>query len=487
MRQIAVEDDNPTYSNEIAGVEYNNAIFKGKELWIAIASLNDIPAGVTHFDASQMTAFYNLTSITIPASYTGDLYHLSGMPNLQHIVVDEGNKTYTSLNGSDCVVNKSSGKLLAGCKNTKFVPGIKSISEYAFYGRELDELDASLTAGANLTAIDDKAFSGCNRIGNIKLENNGAFNANAFKECNYIDRIDCAYETIPNGMLSGLSCIRNVNLPNAIDIGTHAFENCEKLRNVSALMAHTLGEYAFANCIDLENIYLDGITAAGHRVFENCNSLISVDLSEIAIGQNLNNSMFLNCYNLRNVILSPTVDKIPYQFFQNCYSLTAIGQPGVKFGEVLSVDYSAFENCNSFTFDNISLNKIKYIGSYAFKNCKLTKLSTANLDCVGTAAFANCTQLTSVVIDASDTLLTSFDNEAFCSCENLVDFRLSTRTGTPFNIGYSCFDHDRSLTSLDFSNTTLFEVYNNAFNYCTNLRNIKFPYALYRLQYNVFN
>ena len=253
-------------------------------MWIAIASLNDIPVGVTSFDASQMTAFYNLTSITIPASYTGDLYHLSGMPNLQHIVVDEGNRTYTSLNGSDCVVNKSSGKLLAGCKNTKFVPGIKSISEYAFYGRELDELDASLTAGANLTAIDDNAFSGCSRIGNIKLEHNVAFSTNAFKECDYIERIDCAYETIPDGMLSGLACIRNVNLSNAIDIGTRAFANCENLRNVSALMAYTLGEYAFANCIDLQNIRLDGITAAGHRVFENCSSLISVDLSKIDIG-----------------------------------------------------------------------------------------------------------------------------------------------------------------------------------------------------------
>ena len=486
LRQIAVENDNPTYSNEIAGVEYNNAIFKGTELWIAIASLNDIPAGVTDFDASQMTAFYNLTSITIPASYTGNLHHLSGMPNLQHIAVDEGNRTYTSLNGSDCVVNKSSGKLLVGCKNTKFVPGIKSISEYAFYGRELDELDASLTAGSELTAIDDKAFSGCSRIGNIKLEHTVNFSTNAFKECSYIGRIDCAYETIPDGMLSGLSCIRNVNLPNAIDIGTQAFANCENLHNVSALMAYTLGEYAFANCIDLENIYLDGITAAGHRVFENCSSLISVGLSEITIGQNLNEAMFLNCYNLRNVMLSPTVDRIPYQFFQNCYSLTAIGQPGVKFDEVLTVDYGAFENCNSLTFDNISFNKIKYIGSYAFKNCKLTKLSTANLDYVGNAAFANCTQLTSVVIDASDTSLTAFDSEVFCSCENLADFRLSTRIGVPFNIGYSCFDHDRSLTSLDFSNTTLTSVY-NAFNYCTNLRNVKFPNTLDSLQYDAFN
>ena len=58
-------------------------------------------------------------------------------------------------------------------------------------------------------------------------------------------------------MLSGLACIRNVNLSNAIDIGTRAFANCENLRNVSALMAYTLGEYAFANCIDLQNIRLD--------------------------------------------------------------------------------------------------------------------------------------------------------------------------------------------------------------------------------------
>ena len=146
--------------------------------------------------------------------------------------------------------------------------------------------------------------------------------------------------------------------------------------------------------------------------------------------------MFLNCCNLRNVMLSPTVDKIPYQFFQNCYNLTAIGQPGVKFNDILTVDYNAFNCCSSLVFDNISLNKIKYVGSEAFENCKLTKLSTASLEYVGRGAFTNCAQLTSVVINASNTSLTAFEDYAFCSCENLVDFRLSTRIGEPFNLGH---------------------------------------------------
>ena len=110
LLSLIVSENNSNYTNTLDGVTYTNAVFtRNGELHIACSSLDGFPNGLVSFSAKQLTAFRDTTSITIPSTLTGDIYHLEGMSSLQHIIVEEGNPVYTDLSGCDCVVKKSNG------------------------------------------------------------------------------------------------------------------------------------------------------------------------------------------------------------------------------------------------------------------------------------------------------------------------------------------------------------------------------------------
>lgn len=80
--------------------------------------------------------------------------------NLTNIVVDKNNKVYDSRNNCNAVIEKSSKKLVVGCKNTVIPKGTKKIGDYAFSG--CSDLK-SITIPDSVKKIGNNAFNGLSK------------------------------------------------------------------------------------------------------------------------------------------------------------------------------------------------------------------------------------------------------------------------------------------------------------------------------------
>ena len=75
---------------------------------------------------SSVSIGKDLTNIGLNAFYN--------CSNLNSIVVDDLNDIYDSRNNCNAIIEKSSKKLIVGCRNTIIPIGVTSIGDYAFYG-----------------------------------------------------------------------------------------------------------------------------------------------------------------------------------------------------------------------------------------------------------------------------------------------------------------------------------------------------------------
>lgn len=101
----------------------------------------------------------NISSIIIPKSVKViDDKAFRLCPNLSSIEVEDGNLYYDSRNGCNGIIDKSTNKLIFGCKGTVIPPSVSVIGREAFY--QLSGVD-SYTISNNVTKIEEDAFFMC--------------------------------------------------------------------------------------------------------------------------------------------------------------------------------------------------------------------------------------------------------------------------------------------------------------------------------------
>ncbi len=170
-----------------------------------------IPEGVTNIVSSAFRGCTSLTSITIPSSVTsigGGAFR--GCTSLTSITVESGNSKYDSRDNCNAIIEKSTNKLIAGCKNTVIPNSVTSIGANAF--ADCFSL-TSITIPSSVTSIGSSAFMDCTNLASITIPSSvTSIGDEAFCRCTGLTSV-----TIPSSVTS---------------IGADAFLDCTNCTNV---------------------------------------------------------------------------------------------------------------------------------------------------------------------------------------------------------------------------------------------------------------
>lgn len=159
VKEITVSGKNKKYDSR----NKCNAIIYSKKNELLFGCNNTvIPKGIKKIHDNAFSKCDKLKNITIPARVESiGKQVFTDCSGIEKITVAKENKVYTSLNGSNAIVKKSTGDLIVGCKNTVIKTGIKSIGDYAFYG--CTKLKKMILPNG-ITKIGVNAFVGCENL-----------------------------------------------------------------------------------------------------------------------------------------------------------------------------------------------------------------------------------------------------------------------------------------------------------------------------------
>jgi len=183
-----------------------------------------------------------------------------------------------------------------------------------------------------------------------------------------------------------------------------------------------------------EIIVPDYVTSIGESAFGNCNKLTSITIPFVGNSKNeKNNTHFGYIFGASS-----------YEFNRE-YIPTSLKI--VDITGAVSINDGAFANCAELT--NIIIpNSVTSIGEYAFNGCSsLTSVKIPDsVTSIGSYAFANCSSLTSVAIPDS---ITSIGDYAFALCTSMHSITLSDNITI---IGEAAFNFCHNLTSIIIPN-----------------------------------
>jgi len=186
-------------------------------------------------------AFENtgITSLKVPANLTEiDNTSFDGC-DLESIIVDENNTIFDSRENCNAIIEKSTNKLVKGCKNTVIPNSVNIIGGSAF--RKCFNL-TNITIPDSVTEIGMSAFVECTKLTSITIPN--------------------SVTKLSNGAFYVCSSLKNVSLPsNLISIGSNAFGSCESLETITIPASVTkIDMVAFMDCTNLKTLIMLGTT-----------------------------------------------------------------------------------------------------------------------------------------------------------------------------------------------------------------------------------
>ena len=396
--------------------------------------------GVSAHDFEVDGIYYNITSNwwdsnTVEVTYQGDNYwdieEYSGAVSIPATVTYDGQEYSVTSIGNEAFawcdnltsvqipnsVTSIESMAFNSCYNLTYVSipnSVNSIGAYAFY------CCSSLTylpIPDSVNSIGDYAFDGCSGLTLVVIPNSvTSIGVGAFQYCSnlsslvvapgnpvYDSREGCnaIIESASNTLIVGLA---SSTIPEGVtSIGNNAFQNCYNLPSVDIPNGVTnIGDYAFYGCDGLASVTIPGsVTHIANNAFQYCSNLSSFVVAT-------DNPVYDSREGCNALIESAT------------NTLIAGGALSTIPNGVTSIGSAAFQNCDDLTSIEIP-NSVTNIGDYAFYDCDgLTSVAIPNsVTNIGDYAFNDCYGLTSVTISGS---VTHIGDNAFQSCYNLSSF-----------------------------------------------------------------
>ncbi len=425
-----------------------------------------IPDGIQSMGRSAFGGCTALTSITIPESVTSiESYCFEGCDQLTIYAVDgSAAHLYAIKNQINCKLISASGDIVGGTTGqcTWRIDGttltISGNGEMNDYGRD-DR--APWYQNTITTVIIEK---GVTNIGNY-----------AFSDCTELTSI-----TIPGSVTSigdrafcGCVGLTSITIPDSVtSIGWGAFEYCDVKELIIAKGSKTVTSAMVERCKStIEKVFIpDGVTRIDSLAFSGCTSLTSITIpdSVTVIGD----KAFLNCKIKELIIAEGSKIVTPTMVVRICRdTLETVFIPN----GVTDIFTAAFSDCTELTSITIP-NSVTSIGNRAFYGCTgLASITIPNsVTRIGDWAFYGCTGLTSITIPDS---VTSIGGSAFSGCAGLTSI---TIPDSVTNISDHTFSDCTSLTNVTIPDSVT-SIGGSAFSGCTELTSITIPDSVTRI------
>ena len=346
----------------------------------------EIPSNVTSIGTSAFNRCSGLTSVTIPAGVTsiGD-YVFNDCSNLETITVETSNTVYNSRNGCNAIIETSSNKLIAGCKNTTIPASVTSIGNYAFYG--CSGL-TSITIPASVTSIVYSAFFGCSGLATVTVyAPSCTLGFNAFSGCSNLKNIYVFSDKVASYQAAWSDYANKITAMTPVASGTCGKDTPE---DVTWRLEGEAGHYRLfisGTGAMADYIYLN--TRPWHNYSENIKTIV-IENGVTSIGE----CAFQNCTNLSSVTIPASVTSIGNGVFIDCEKLTTVSIPA----SVTTIGESAFGYCSALTSIEIPAS-VTTIGEEAFNHTALTSIEIpASVTSIGNGVFIDCEKLTSITV-----------------------------------------------------------------------------------------
>ena len=495
----------------------------------------EIPASVQKIGDHAFADCSNLTAVTFkePADSkltTIDTSAFEGCSLMTLFKLPEGVTTINASAFKDCkkisLTDLPTGLITIG--NAAFenctmlrvgeLPAITALGTAAF--KNCVNLPFLSVDTSNLAEINATAFEGCTGLRSVQI-NGGekkqtTIADGAFATCNSLKWLD-----IENVKSIGKNAFAKLPFSaleiNQVDtIGESAFAGCDKLENPVIQNVKTIGASAFAGSgaqTDDNKVLLDSIQNVGSRAFEGC-QFTSADIRDLEKvttytdpETKIEYSPFAKSSIKKVEFSDETKNTVCTKAFKNVTSLQSVELAYCfTYGNISTIDASAFEGCVNLTDINLS-DKLTTINGLAFYNTGLTEITVpASLTKITTASaagknvgpfaggvlrkvtfadgvtkslqgmFMGTTSLEEVVLPES---LKTIDQNAFKDCSSLKKLSVGKSGGenvldTVETINAGAFNGCSSLETLTLKNVAKIDSSdtNRTFGGCTSLKKV---------------
>lgn len=336
---------------------------------------------------------YNITGTTTSSSdFT---ITLNGVPTDATVYSDNGDGTYNwGIVTTSAITN-----------TTNMCYDNTSLKSFDFYNADT----------SNLTSIGDVAFSGCTNLSSITIPDSvTSIGVRAFQNCSGLTSI-----AIPSGVTSiDLKAFQNcyglssVTIPDGITtISQDTFQNCIGLTSVTIPdSVTTLNQAAFRNCSSLPSITIpSGVTSIANYAFDLCSGLTSITVKATTpptIGRNYVFTSTNNCP-IYVPCESETAYKTAWSTYADriqCFSPAPVSPTDLRYtGTTTANTEISLSCCTEPLCNELDAHDITQTSS------STGRLKTINVGdciiCIGTDAFTGETNLTTVVLPATITVI----------------------------------------------------------------------------------
>jgi hypothetical protein len=249
-------------------------------------------------------------------------------------------------------------------------------------------------------------------------------------------------------------------LNSIISIGDNAFENTNLSSIVLQDSVISIGKYAFANTM-LTSISIPRyVTSIGQGAFANCSYMNSIYFDPNIQITKFSDYLFYGTP-LYSIVIPNTVTTIGERSFEN----TLLNS--INIFSITDIGAYAFANCSFLTSIVINVNVTTIKRGTFYNNTRLKSITfgiNSSLQTIGRNAFENCTNILSISIPDNVKVI---DDNAFSNCVNVTSIGIGSNSSLQ-TIGKNAFMNCVNLTTFTIpKNITLIDDY--AFANCSNI------------------